>query len=207
MKRYTVYNVMAANPCDEYSEGRVTSLWAGREALTSGEIAGLEIPIEDRIWVLIRVCMDARTQRIFACDCAERALMRESEAGREPDAWSWNAIAVSRRFAYGSATSEELDAAYSAASAAVWDAASAAAWDAASAAARDAASAAARDAACAAAWDAACAAARDAACAAARDAACAAACDAASAASRDAARDAERAWQLAHAIEMIEAQP
>ena len=167
MKTYTVSSVMAAKPCSQYSEERVASLWAGRESLTAREISDLEIPIVDRIWGLIRVCMDARTQRLFGCDCAERALMRESEAGREPDARSWNAISVSRRFAYGSATSEELDAAWDAASAAVWNVA------------RDAASA----------------------------AACAAASAAACAAARDAARDAERAWQLAHALEMIEAQP
>jgi hypothetical protein len=32
--------------------------------------------------------------RAFACDVAEEALTKEREAGREPDARSWNAIAV-----------------------------------------------------------------------------------------------------------------
>ena len=123
MTRYTVSHVMAANPCDEYSEGRVTSLWAGREALTSGEIAGLEIQIEDRLWAVIMVCMDARTQRLFGCDCAERALMSERSRGIEPDARSWNAIAVARRFANSEATADELSAACAAACAAARDAA------------------------------------------------------------------------------------
>ncbi len=132
--------------------------------------------------------------RLWACDCAERALTREREAGREPDARSWRAIEVARGFAAGTATREELAAASDAASdaaSAAWDAARDAA-SAASAAARAAARAA-RDAAWAAAsdaWDAARDAASDAA-----SAASAAACAAASAAAWDAARDAERSWQ------------
>ena len=59
------------------------------------------------------------TIRLWVCDCAERALLREREAGREPDLRSWRAIEVARRFANGAATAEELDAARAAA----WDAA------------------------------------------------------------------------------------
>jgi len=126
---------------------------------------------------------DAQVARLFACDCAERALNRERERGREPDPRSWESIAVARRFARGEATQEEL--------AAAWDAA----WDAARAAAR----AAAGDAARAAAWDAA----RDAARAAAWDAARAAAWDAAG----DAARDAERQWQSKRLYWYLAGQP
>jgi hypothetical protein len=103
--------------------------------------------------------------RVFACDCAERALTRERAAGREPDRRSWEAVVVARRHLAGEATDAELDAARAAAR----DAARDAAWDAARAAARDAAWDAARAAAWAAAWDAARAAAWAAAWAAARD--------------------------------------
>ena len=61
--------------------------------------------------------------RLFACDCAERALKREREAGREPDKRSWNAIKVARSFERGKATSEARDAAARDAAAAVGDAA------------------------------------------------------------------------------------
>jgi hypothetical protein len=108
--------------------------------------------------------------RAFACDVAEEALTKEREAGREPDARSWNAIAVARRYNAGEATKEELAAARDAARAAAWAAARDAAWAAAWDATRDAAWAAARDAATAAASAAARDAARDAAWAAARDA-------------------------------------
>jgi len=52
-----------------------------------------------------------RTARLFACECAERALKRERAAGREPAEASWQSIAVAKRFAFGEATREELSAA------------------------------------------------------------------------------------------------
>ena len=66
---------------------------------------------------------DERTARLFACNCAERALKQERKAGRELDARSWEAIRVSRRFASGKATAEELAAARYAARYAAWAAA------------------------------------------------------------------------------------
>jgi hypothetical protein len=121
--------------------------------------------------------------RLFACDCAEEALT----LWKVTDKRSWDAIEVSRRYANGKATKEELAAAWDAARAAASDAASDAAWAAARAAARAAASDAASDAARAAAWDAA----RAAAWAAASDAAWAAASDAASDAAWASAMDAQ----------------
>ena len=56
-----------------------------------------------------------RTQRLFAADCAERALERERAAGREPHPDSWRAIAVARRYANSKATPQELAAAAAAA--------------------------------------------------------------------------------------------
>jgi hypothetical protein len=121
-----------------------------------------------------------RTQRVFACDCAERVVRLCGDDPRPAEA-----IRVARLYADGNATIEELSAASAAASAAAWAAASDAAWAAASAAASDAAS----DAARAAAW-------------AARAAARAAAW-AASDAARAAARAAEHAWQTQHLLELI----
>ena len=60
-----------------------------------------------------------RTARLFAVDCATRALNREKKAGRTPDKRSYDALKVARRFANGEATSAELAAAWAAA----WDAA------------------------------------------------------------------------------------
>src|SRR5690606_30188392 len=45
-----------------------------------------------------------RELRLFACECAERALRRERECGREPDPRLWEAVRVARAFAHGQAT-------------------------------------------------------------------------------------------------------
>ena len=126
-----------------------------------------------------------RTQRLYACDCADAAMA----ATGTTDPRSVEAVSVARRFAVGEATAGELERAAWAARAAAW----AAAWDAAKAAARDAA--------CDAAWDAAKAGARAAACDAAKAAAKAAACDAARAAAWSAAKAAAKAaaWDAAWA--------
>ena len=70
------------------------------------------------------------TLHLFACWCAERALKAERKAGREPDARSWAALEVKRRWIAGEATDAELAAARAAARAAVGaaGAAGAAAW-------------------------------------------------------------------------------
>jgi hypothetical protein len=120
-----------------------------------------------------------RELRLFAVDCATRALSRERQRGREPDTRSWKALKAAVQFAYGLIG----DAAWAAAGDAAGDAAEDAAWDAAKAAAGDAA------------WDAAKAAAWDAARDAAGDAAKAAAWDAARDAAWAAAGYAEEEWQ------------
>ena len=98
-----------------------------------------------------------RTQRLFACDCADRVLPI-FERKYPDDARPRLSIETARRYAAGESTKEKLTAAWYAARAAAWGAA----WDAASAAASDAASDAAWYAARAAAWGAARAAAWDA---------------------------------------------
>jgi hypothetical protein len=132
------------------------------------------------------------TARLFAADCAERALKNERKAGREPDERSWEAVRVARLYARG-----EVD-----------DAARAATWAAARDAARDAASTAAGDAARAA-WAAGAAAwAAGAAAWAAGAAAWAAASTAAWDAALDAAgahdRAAERKWQTHRLFEYLD---
>jgi len=73
----------------------------------------------------------SRELRLFACDCAERALKRAKMEGER----SWDAIRVARLYAEGKASDKELAAAKNAA----WDAARDAAWGAAWDAARNAA--------------------------------------------------------------------
>lgn len=61
---------------------------------------------------------NACTLRLFAADCAERALRREIERGRTPDPRSLAAVGASRAFARGGIDAEELAAARAAARAA-----------------------------------------------------------------------------------------
>jgi hypothetical protein len=57
---------------------------------------------------------------LFAADCAERALLREREAGREPDSRSFAAIETVRRYVAGAASKSDLDAARAEAEAAAY---------------------------------------------------------------------------------------
>jgi hypothetical protein len=111
-------------------------------------VPGLVNP-DDTFWALRAVPASERADRdriarLYACDCAERALQRERERGREPAAASWAAVEVARRFAFGTASESERHAAGAAARDA-WAAASDAAWADASDAARAAAWAAERE--------------------------------------------------------------
>ena len=125
MRRYTVNNVMAANPCkNNYPRKRIEQLFAGQDYLTLDDLPELDIPDKDKLWTLINVVSDDRQRRLLAADCAERALLREREAGREPDPRSWRATDVARKFAEGQASHEELMAAGAAANAAMVDACS-----------------------------------------------------------------------------------
>ena len=122
--------------------------WLG-EAIYEAEYRGEMVKSDNKVVVrearIIRKLdnWNDRTARLFVCDCAEQSL-QYYENEFPDDKRPRESIEVSRKFANGEATKEELAAAWAAASAAAWagarDAASvAAAWD----AARDAASAAA----------------------------------------------------------------
>jgi len=181
-----------------YSADRLAALYdrphTPLEVLTRNDGPWADVPPQDRLWTVLHDgVLPDKMLRLFACDCAERALTREREAGREPDVRSWEAVQVSRRFANGQATHEELSAARAAA-------ASAAAYadDAATSAAYAAAYAA--DAATSAAYVA--RAATDTARAATYAAAYAD--DAATRAAYAAAYAAERRWQVEHLVNMIQ---
>lgn len=89
----------------------------GPERLTAVDVLKHEAAtVEDRLWIVLREeALPERVLRLFAVGCAERALLGERAAGREPDLRSWAAIDVARRFAHGEATADELDAAMAAA--------------------------------------------------------------------------------------------
>lgn len=202
LKTFSVDDIRKLGPCYDpvtgmdddgnviHPGGFVPENWTG----TALDILKIDAcPADDRLWVVLRRgWIDDRTLRLFAVWCAREA----QKLVDEPDPRSIAACDVAERFALGAATSQELNAAWSAAEAVAMDAADAA-WDAVWAAAE----AAARDAAWAA-WTTA----RDAARASAEAAAEAAARTARAAwAARDAAWDAARESQIKHLITMLEA--
>ena len=120
--KITFEQLLSFRPCDNYKDREyVLSLTGGREEIEVVDVPSLPIPEQDKVWLLLKVLgiFDGaeKKQRLFACDCAERALLREREAGREPDPRSWNAVSVAREYAMGRASKEELKSAKTAASA------------------------------------------------------------------------------------------
>ena len=54
MKTWTIDEILAERPCKEYTQERITELWAGRERLTLLEVLDLPIPAKDIVWVICR---------------------------------------------------------------------------------------------------------------------------------------------------------
>jgi hypothetical protein len=119
MQSVTIDEIMAWEPCPEYPRERVAELFGKNSAVTWRQMARWRIPHEDRVWGLLHneFLTDAQLWEL-ACQFAERALLAERKAGREPAEASWNAIATRRRWLRGEATDEEIASAASAASAA-----------------------------------------------------------------------------------------
>jgi hypothetical protein len=109
-------------------EAKDLPTWAA-PALYVVEASGKRIKDRDKIVVararlLYRVdAWNDQTLRLFAADCAERALKREEKAGRIVDKRSWDAVRIARDFARGRATDQELASARDAARASARDAA------------------------------------------------------------------------------------
>ena len=88
--------------CEAEPRGEYLGPYGGKVCCTSA-----------RILRVVGKC-SAKMLRLFACDCAERALAHVAE----PDSRSIAAIAVARRFANGEVTADQLAAAWDAARAA-----------------------------------------------------------------------------------------
>ena len=107
--------VATLEPCQSgYHVCRLDQLvpWLG-PAVFEVEVRGPMVDHGDKLVVgearLVRRCVawDDRVARLFAADCAERALRRERKAGREPDPRSWAAVKAARAFANGTISAED----------------------------------------------------------------------------------------------------
>ncbi len=90
MKTLTVSEIMALNPCYVYPESRVRELFGDRDTLTLIEILRLDIPAEDRIWVLTREgVLPVDVLRRFAATVADRAVRNHCLTCGVPAVESW----------------------------------------------------------------------------------------------------------------------
>jgi hypothetical protein len=133
MKRWTVDEIMAWKQ-PYYSRETVEELIG--DGLTAIEIADLDIPASDLLWVLLRKeIIPVKELRLLACDFAQDAVDRYLTGKPEPQA----VIDTARRFALGEATRKELTAVWTLAWDAAWNASSeigvSSAWEAAAEAA------------------------------------------------------------------------
>ncbi|MFA7121243.1 MAG: hypothetical protein WC277_07160, partial [Bacilli bacterium] len=96
--RITIEQVAAWGPCDDYSLSRIGQLFGRRKYFTLDQLRMIDIPASDKLWCLLREeVIPAPQLHLLACEYAERFLLREREAGREPDPRSWAAIECKRR--------------------------------------------------------------------------------------------------------------
>jgi hypothetical protein len=58
--KYTKSDIKKLGICPDYTDERLDELAAGRESLSERELSELDIPIDDRLWLLGRLCADDR---------------------------------------------------------------------------------------------------------------------------------------------------
>jgi hypothetical protein len=113
---------LAPAPCVKFSRERVAKFFGDKKRLNLDDLIAIpekRLSYAEKLWVLLREeFIPEKELHLLACRYAERALKREREAGREPDARSWEVLRVKRRWVAGRATDEELEAALAAARAA-----------------------------------------------------------------------------------------
>ena len=69
---YTIKDIQKLGPCKEYTEERLKELWAGRESLSRREILKLDIPIDDKNWVVPQL-VSTEVVVTWAQYCADEA--------------------------------------------------------------------------------------------------------------------------------------
>lgn len=71
----TVDSVMACRPCHRYTREGVEAIIRGSARPLTDMLWDKHIPVEDRVWLGIAL-ISVEYARMFACDCAGRALWR-----------------------------------------------------------------------------------------------------------------------------------
>jgi hypothetical protein len=140
---FTIDQILGWKPCEDYTRKRIEGLFSGRESITAEELAELDIPIEDKIWVFLhtkhapeiteRIVTRAVTNHALTCGVSDVETWardwldgtdRSREAARAADEAARAATARAAAWARA-ATWAAADAAWAAAAAAAADAAEA----------------------------------------------------------------------------------
>lgn len=104
----TIDQLMSWKPC--YSRAQVEEIANGRTEMSVMDILRLDIPIRDKLWVVLREdVLGARLLCLVSCLFAEHVLPMYEKAYPD-DNRPRQAIEVARRYADGNATDDELDA-------------------------------------------------------------------------------------------------
>ena len=114
MKLLTYKDILALNPCLEHHPSKyISEDWTGTilDVLNAPNVTSSE-----KLWVAYKV-LDDKTLRLFAVNCARRALTRVAN----PDPRSIAACDIAEKYANGEATEEELSKAHVAANTAFID--------------------------------------------------------------------------------------
>jgi hypothetical protein len=98
MPKKSSHNAMNLHPTKPYTT-----------EMTAREIAVVSGLSEGTVFWLVKFRLGARERRLFACDCADRVLWRARLGDREPNAKSWTAIDVTRKFAFGYGSISKLE--------------------------------------------------------------------------------------------------
>ena len=75
---FTVEDMLSENLFSDYSIEYWDSLWGNRESLTADEIAELDIPLIDRVFILIHLA-SASQAVMFAHDCQLRHFLKTKQ--------------------------------------------------------------------------------------------------------------------------------
>ena len=119
-KMYTIEDIQKLGPCEEYTKEKLKELWEKKESLSRRDILKLDIPINDKNWVIPRL-VSVDTVVKWAQWCATEAKNHAARAARSAyytDTAAWYADAAARYAATACYAANAADAASYAANAA-----------------------------------------------------------------------------------------
>ena len=109
LKTWTVKQMLAEEPCEQYTEEALAKLWAGREKVTLLDIIDMDIPDTDKLWgswrgltkgqtdlVLDKVVTRAITNHALHCGVPSVEIWADNWlSGKDKSAWAvWAAEAA-----------------------------------------------------------------------------------------------------------------